>query len=120
MRHLESQIQKQCVTWFRLQYADIALLLFAVPNGGARNRLEAAIMNGEGVTAGVADLLLLHANSEHHGLCIEMKTPKGKQTDSQKRFQRKVEAFGYRYEVIHSLDEFMILIRDYLSKVVKS
>lgn len=77
-------------------------------------------MKGEGVTAGVADMLFLLPNAEHHGLCIEFKTPKGKQQDSQKRFQRKVEAFGYRYEIIHSLDEFMILIKDYLSKVEKS
>lgn len=119
MNHNESLIQKQCVTWFRLQYADIALLLFAVPNGGGRSRIEAAIMKGEGVTAGVADLLLLHPNSEHHGRCIEMKTAKGKQQDSQKRFQRKVEAYGYRYEIVRSLDEFMNVIRDYLSKVQK-
>lgn len=119
MNHNESLIQKQCVTWFRLQYADIALLLFAVPNGGGRSRIEAAIMKGEGVTAGVADLLLLHPNSDHHGLCIEMKTAKGKQQDSQKRFQRKVEAYGYRYEIVRSLDEFMNVIRDYLSKVQK-
>lgn len=119
MNHNESLIQKQCVTWFRLQYADIALLLFAVPNGGGRSRIEAAIMKGEGVTAGVADLLLLRPNSEHHGLCIEMKTAKGKQQDSQKRFQRKVEAYGYRYEIVRSLDEFMNVIRDYLSKVQK-
>ena len=56
MRHIESQIQKDCVTWFRLQYPKIGRLLFAVPNGGARNAKEAAIMKGEGVTAGVAAL----------------------------------------------------------------
>lgn len=50
MRHIESQIQKDCVTWFRLQYPKIGRLLFAVPNGGARNAKEAAIMKGEGLT----------------------------------------------------------------------
>lgn len=119
MRHIESQIQQQCVKWFRLQYADLALLLFAVPNGGARNKLEAGIMKGEGVTAGVADMLFLFPNAEHHGLCIEFKTPKGRQQDSQKRFQRKVEAFGYRYEIVRSFEEFVNLIRNYLSKVEK-
>lgn len=116
MRHIESEIQRQCVKWFRLQYADLALLLFAVPNGGARNKVEAGIMKGEGVTAGVADMLFLYPNSEHHGLCIEFKTEKGKQQDSQKRFQRKVEAFGYRYEIVRSLESFMSLIREYLSR----
>lgn len=48
-----------CVSWFRLKYPAIGKLLFAVPNGGARSRTEAAIMKAEGVTAGVADLILL-------------------------------------------------------------
>lgn len=116
MRHVESQIQQNCVKWFRLQYADLALLLFAVPNGGARNKIEAGIMKGEGVTAGVADMLLLLPNKYHHALCIEFKTSKGKQQDSQKRFQRKVEAFGYRYEIIRSLEEFIELTRNYLAQ----
>lgn len=116
MRHAESQIQQNCVKWFRLQYADLALLLFAVPNGGARNRIEAGIMKGEGVTAGVADMLFLLPNEYHHALCIEFKTPKGKQQDSQKRFQRKVEAFGYRYEIVRSLEEFIELMRNYLAQ----
>lgn len=102
--------------WFRLQYADLALLLFAVPNGGARNRIEAGIMKGEGVTAGVADMLFLLPNKYHHALCIEVKTPKGKQQDSQKRFQRKVEAFGYRYEIVRSLEEFIKLMRNYIAE----
>lgn len=79
MRHIESQIQQNCVTWFRLQYPKIGRLLFAVPNGGARNAREAAIMKGEGVTAGVADLILLYPSGGFHSLCIEFKTPQQKQ-----------------------------------------
>ena len=60
-RHQESTLQKTCVSWFRAQYPDHALMLFAVPNGGGRSRIEASIMKGEGVTAGVADLILLEA-----------------------------------------------------------
>ena len=33
----ESQIQKECVAWFRRTYPNIEQLFFAVPNGGARN-----------------------------------------------------------------------------------
>ena len=74
MRHDESRIQTACVKWFRLQYPHFALNLFAVPNGGQRGKFEARIMKGEGVTAGVADLLLLLPSKGYHGLCIEMKT----------------------------------------------
>lgn len=43
-RHVESHMQRMCVHWFRLQYPTVGKLLFAVPNGGARLRSEAAIM----------------------------------------------------------------------------
>lgn len=116
-RHNESLIQKQCVTWFRLQYPKIAKLLFAVGNGGARRRTEAAIMKGEGVTAGVADLLLLFPNSKYHGLAIEMKTPTGKHQDSQKEWQQCVEAVGYKYTLCRSFEQFQDVINSYFSQL---
>lgn len=48
MKHEESRIQQACIKWFRLQYPKLALNLFAVPNGGARKRIEGAIMKAEG------------------------------------------------------------------------
>lgn len=59
MYHEESQIQRACVRWFGLQHRELDGLLFAVPNGGRRGKVEAAIMKAEGVYPGVADLLLL-------------------------------------------------------------
>lgn len=114
MRHIESIIQQNCVKWFRLQYPKLALNLFAVPNGGARRRVEAAIMKAEGVTRGVADLLLLFPMKHYHGLCIEMKTEKGKQQPSQKTWQRAVEDAGYKYVICRSFDDFMAQISSYL------
>lgn len=107
------------MAWFRLQYPRYALLLVANANGGKRSPIEAAIMKGEGVTAGVADLTLYLPNSVHHGLCIEMKTAKGKQSEHQKRWQRLVQGAGYRYEVCRSLEDFQTTIRDYVKKNCK-
>ena len=130
MRHAESGIQQACVTWFRLQYPLYKLLFFAVPNGGARTALEASIMNGEGVTAGVSDMLLLVPSSGYHGLCVEFKhqcyrEEKGKlvlkktyQSPEQKVWQREVEAVGYKYAVIRTLEEFTQLIINYLSTTI--
>jgi len=114
MRHLESAVQKNCVSWFRLQYPKLRKNLIAVPNGGARNRTEAAIMKGEGVTAGVADLVLFYPTPKHHALCIEMKTKDGRQQPSQKQWQQAVEYFGYKYVICRSLDEFRDIIYSYL------
>ena len=55
----ESQIQHDCLVWFRLQYPKLARMLFAVPNGGKRDAKTGARMKYEGAVRGVADLILL-------------------------------------------------------------
>jgi len=100
--------------WFRLQYPRLALNLFAVPNGGRRGKTEAAIMKAEGVTAGVADLILLVPSKGFHALCIEMKTPDGRQQPSQKAWQEAVEAQGCRYVICRSIGDFMREVNSYL------
>jgi len=114
MRHIESVIQQNCVRWFRLQYPQLALLCFAVPNGGARRRVEGAIMKAEGVTRGVADLLLLYPAKHYHGLCVEMKTEKGRQQPSQKIWQERAEWAGYKYVICRSVEDFINEINAYL------
>ena len=79
MQDPEHQLQCACVRWFRYAHADLSPLLFAVPNGGRRDHITGARLKAEGVVAGVADLLLLVPSQQHHALCIEMKTAKGRQ-----------------------------------------
>lgn len=129
-RHEESRIQESCVTWFRLQYPKFALLLFAVPNGGKRTHRtvvrngkvytyspEATQMKKEGVTAGVADLILLKPSKGYASLCIEMKTTdkKSRQRESQKEWQKAVENAGNKYVVCRTLEDFMAVVKDYLT-----
>lgn len=114
MRHEESRIQTACVRWFRLEYPRYRKLLFSVPNGGARTATEGRILKAEGTLAGVSDLLLLLPNKEYHGLCIEMKTEKGRQADTQKAFQRAVEMHNYKYIICRSLDDFIEQIKRYI------
>lgn len=114
-KHSESQIQKACVRWFRLQYPQIEGLFFAVPNGGLREAWTARIMHDEGVRAGVADLILLMPSSGYAALAIEMKTPKGRQSEEQKKFQMLCESHKVKYCVCRSFDEFRWVIVSYLS-----
>jgi hypothetical protein len=115
-RHLESRLQQNCVTWFRLQYSKIGRLLFAVPNGGSRNLREAQIMKGEGVTAGVADMILLVPRGSFSSLCIEFKTDRGRQTDSQRDWQALTEQNSNKYVVCRSFDEFREAVEMYLTQ----
>lgn len=60
----ESQLQQLCVAWFRSEFPAIAPLLIAVPNAARRNARTGAILKREGLTAGVADLILLVGRGE--------------------------------------------------------
>ena len=42
-----------------------------------------------------------------HSIAVECKSPKGKISDAQKRWQEKFEAVGGTYWVIRSVDEFL-------------
>ena len=121
MRQEEHRIQCAIVKWFYYAYPQYrGGLFFAVPNGGHRNIQTARNLKAEGVTSGVSDLLLLVPKREYHGLCVEVKTPVGRQSDNQKNWQRIIEAQGYRYEIVRSLDEFAELVRWYLNEPPKA
>lgn len=56
----------------------------------------------QGMTAGISDLIILHQGKVYF---IEMKSEKGKQSESQKEFQRIVEQQGHFYQVIRTYEE---------------
>lgn len=116
MRHVESQIQQACVRWFALQYSQYIGLLAAIPNGGRRDEVTGKILKAEGVVPGVSDLILFIPRQGYHALMIEMKTEKGQQQPSQKRWQALVEAQGYKYVICRSVFEFIKIINEYLAE----
>lgn len=113
-RDLESQLQISCVNWFRLQYPNC--LIYSIPNGGSRNKIEAKRLKAEGVIAGVADLFLMEPRNEYHGFYIEMKYGNtNKQSDNQLQFEKMCNERGYLYRVAKSFEEFVKQINDYLN-----
>ena len=117
-KHEEGDIQKGCVEWFRFQYPKIAKLLFAVPNGAKRTKIQGKNLKREGMVAGVADLILLIPSKGHNSLCLEMKNgKKGRQQQNQKEWQEVAEKYGNKYVVLRSFDEFRNEINDYLEGI---
>lgn len=117
-RHPEHQLQAACFKWFNLQYPEFRGLLFAVPNGGGRSRIEAALLKAEGVVAGVADMLLLVPSKGYAGLCIEFKaaTKAAHQSEAQKNWERLINKHGaYKYTVVRTFEEFRTLMYNYLA-----
>ena len=112
----ESQIQKGFGRWFRGRYEAIEPLFFAVSNGGARNVWTAKILKDEGVRAGVSDLILLIPKHGYAGLLIETKTPDGKQSDSQKVFEKLAIMYKYKYIIVRTQEDFERLIKWYVEE----
>lgn len=116
MRHNESKLQQSCVRYFRLAFPKYAHLLFAVPNGVATTATQGRILKAEGMVAGVADLILLVPRNGHGSLCIEMKTAKGVQRETQKMWQTECENAGNQYVIVRSFDQFRETITKYLGE----
>jgi hypothetical protein len=99
-------------------------LIFAIPNGGKRDKVIAAKLKAEGAKAGIPDLFLpVGALSEvdketikvFHGLYIEIKAdPKDKLSDAQKWWKPRLEAQGYCYYVARDLQDTLDYILAYL------
>lgn len=106
-RHIESDIQVACVSWFRMAYPEY--LCFSVPNGGSRNAIEAANLKREGALAGVADLIVVIQGKV---IFIEMKASKGRQSQNQLDFEKKVTRLGFDYYICRSLRDFISIIEN--------
>jgi hypothetical protein len=121
----EHQEQVALMQWAKLQHKAMPALelMFAVPNGGARNVVVAKKLKGEGVKAGVPDLFLPVARKPYHGLFIEMKRTdkrptrdgvKGGVSDKQEWWISKLKEQGYKVEVCYGWKEAAEIIEDYL------
>ena len=119
MKHEEHNIQVQIVGWLRANLCRSAIF-FAVPNGGSRATkvgkngktfsLEAVRMKKEGVTSGVADIMVLSQDGPPIGL--EVKTQRGRQSKNQKWWQGELEAVGGKYFIVRSVDDVVSAMKE--------
>lgn len=95
-------------------------LLYHIPNGGSRNRIEAANLKRQGVKAGVPDLCLPVARAHWHGLYIEMKAGKNTTTEKQDGWISDLRAQGYAAEVCYGWERAAEVITKYLESGIKN
>ena len=115
---LESKEQTALIGWCMRHYLEHEGLekIFAIPNGGKRDKREAARMKAEGLRPGVPDLCLPVARGGYHSLYIEMKRRVGGQLgDSQKIWRLALQEEGHRVEVCKGFAEARKVILDYYS-----
>jgi hypothetical protein len=117
--NIEHSIQVSIIQYLR--YNNI--FCFAIPNGEKReikrflNRKTGQVISycpagvrlkNEGVLAGCADIEILLLNRL---IFIEIKTEKGRQSESQIEFQKKVESLGFEYYTWRSIKDAETFIK---------
>ena len=118
----ESAEQSALFAWAsQVSFSYPALrLLYAIPNGGARNKITAAILKREGVRAGVPDICLPVPSGAYHALYIELKRtaqpgkPRGTLSEAQKWWIGELQAVGNFAMVCYGWDEARRTIEAYL------
>ncbi len=133
-KYLEAIQQRLFVKRWRLDPRTKHLPACAIPNGGKRGKLEAALLKAEGVEKGAPDWVLFAPGLSapmppepgrdggqrgRVGLALEFKSPDGtgRQSDEQAAWQRKLEQCGWRYEIVTTADEAWRVLCDYLGIV---
>ncbi len=89
-------------------------MLFAIPNGGLRNKITAANLKAEGVRAHVPDIFLPVARGPWHGLFIEMKKEGGRVDPGQTEFIAKLRDLGYGASVCVGWQKAVQVLIQYL------
>lgn len=101
----ESRLQVSIVSYLRLN----KIFVYSSLNAGARNAVSGHRMKIEGMLAGVSDLTIhLHKKT----IFVEIKTLKGRQSKSQKEFQRTVEDLGFTYLLWRSIDDSINFVKN--------
>lgn len=114
---LEDDEQIAFVNWFKLKYKDY--LIFSIPNGGSRNKIEASKLKKTGVTAGIPDLIILMPNKEI--LFIEMKRQKGGiLSPVQKTIIKIIEKLGFKVLIGYGFLDAKSKFEEYLLQKVTS
>ena len=112
----EATEQERVVNYCRyneMRYPELKLL-HHIPNGGRRDKKEAARLKAQGVKAGVPDLFLPVSRGGYHGLFIELKHGKNKPTEKQTEWLKSLNEQGYAVAVCYGCEEASEKILKYL------
>ena len=105
--HEEQRIQTAIVQYLRLN----RYMAFSVPNGiNIPTKGSREIYRRMGLLSGVSDLCVMLPDGKT--LWVEVKTPKGRQSEEQKAFEAAAKRLGHDYRVWRSLDDAVAFVEE--------
>ncbi|MCR4622647.1 MAG: VRR-NUC domain-containing protein [Clostridiales bacterium] len=100
----------------RLRWPELDLL-HHIPNGGSRNRVEAARLKAQGVKAGIPDVCLPVPRGPFCGLYIEMKRQQGGTLSPEQKVRiNQLRMQGYRVDVCKGFHAAADIIEAYMEE----
>lgn len=108
-KHPEDDLQRAVCRLLDIYQARGKLMYFAIPNGGKRSKIEAAIMKGLGVKSGVPDLQILFTNGTT--IFLELKAGDNEPTRNQKTWIHWLNENGRPTYVVRSVDEVYGIVK---------
>ena len=109
MRRPEQDIQRAVIRHLKLRSIP-GVFFFAVPNGGYRLPVEAAILKGLGVKSGVPDVIIIHCG---HVFCLELKSERGRLSPKQRETLADLERAGAHTCVAAGLDAALSALEEW-------
>lgn len=101
----EDKLQSDCFQWFWNNYPQYRMLLWAVPNGGYRNKREAVKLKATGLVKGVHDL---HFFFEQQFYTFELKIDDNNLSDEQMMFWSRITEHGGKCFEIRTFESFKV------------
>lgn len=105
----ETQLQAACFQWAHNTFPQIRGLLFSVPNGGTRNKIEAMTLKATGLISGIPDMILIHPLT-----AFEFKSETGRLSPNQEKIIELWREKGIPVYIIKSFEDFKLSIKKIL------
>jgi hypothetical protein len=97
----EAAIQRAVFQHIQLRGAH-GVFAFHAANGGARRSIEAAILKGLGVVAGVPDIMVIKGGKAYG---LELKAPGGQLSEAQRAAHEALRTAGAEVATVDNLDD---------------
>ena len=110
-----TEAEEQAALFEWASYYPELRFMYAVPNGGSRNVIEARNLKRQGVKSGVPDICLPVAAGGYHGLYIELKVGRNKPSENQEQWLEYLNKAGYMTKVCYGFQEARETIAGYIS-----
>lgn len=98
-----------------IEYCDLkGIPIYHIANEGKRTRYTGDLLKRMGMRVGFPDLCVPVAKGKYHGFYIEMKSHKGKPTNEQISWLKRLKEQGYATAICYGSQEAITIIEKYM------